>query len=433
MATPEPIEAIPVSRLFLSLLNPRHEPLASEGAAIEYLCEHEYVYELARDISRHGLNPLERFALVKTGKGASAKGSAPTYFVAEGNRRICAIKLLNDPDLAPAHLRKGFERLSKEWPVIRTVAGVVFASLTDVDLWLDRIHKGLQGGAGRKEWNADQKTRHAGQGGGKNRFALTVLDYAESKGLISAEERKGRLTTVQRFVVNDAFREAMGLDNSDPDALQRTRPESELDALLKRFIKDLLGGQDVNSRMNRKDIIDYARKLHATPGVSAARVEPEPVSSDPLPAHKKTKPPRPLPPERLRHVSYDERIDVALRGLGNDKLKSLYNSICNIDIEPHTPILSVGVWSFFETLTICAGRNEQNSLDSYLSKGKLKSYGIAGDTVTLQSATKRIREYGNTTKHHPTGAMFNAGQLNNDVVTLAPVILKIIEEAGTKP
>ena len=345
MASPEPMEAIPVSRLFLSLLNPRHEPLSTEAAAIEYLCEHEYVYELARDISRHGLNPLERFALVKTGKGAS------TYFVAEGNRRICAIKLLNDPDLAPARLRKGFERLSKEWPVIRTVAGVVFSSAVEVDLWLDRIHKGLQGGAGRKEWNADQKTRHAGQGGGKNRFALTVLDYSESKGLISADERKGRLTTVQRFVVNDAFREAMGLDNSDPDALQRTRPEAELDALLKRFIKDLLGGKDVNSRMNRKDIIDYARKLHATPGISAARVEPEPVSTSALPVPKKFKPPRQLPPERLRHVSYDEKIDIALRGLGNEKLKSLYHSICNIDIEPHTPILSVGIWSFFETLT----------------------------------------------------------------------------------
>ena len=80
----------------------------------------------------------------------------------------------------------------------------------------------------------------------------------------------------------------------------------------------------------------------------------------------------------------------------------------------------------------CAGRNDQTSLDSFISKTKLKSYDISGDTVTLQAATKRIREYGNTTKHHATGAMFNAAQLNNDVVTLTPVILKIIEEAGSE-
>jgi hypothetical protein len=50
------------------------------------------------------------------------------------------------------------------------------------------IHDGVQGGVGRKDWNADQKARHFGVSN-RNRVALAVLDAAEAMGLISKEER----------------------------------------------------------------------------------------------------------------------------------------------------------------------------------------------------------------------------------------------------
>ncbi len=93
-------ETVQVSRIFLSLDNPRHAPVDTEAKAITLLCEKEAIYPLARDIVRHGLNPLEKFALIPTGKKL---GRGANYYVAEGNRRICALKLLNDPELAPAN------------------------------------------------------------------------------------------------------------------------------------------------------------------------------------------------------------------------------------------------------------------------------------------------------------------------------------------
>jgi hypothetical protein len=53
-----------VGRIFIDLNNPRHEPFTSEPQAVEYLCRTEGVFPLARDIRRHGLNPLERVALI---------------------------------------------------------------------------------------------------------------------------------------------------------------------------------------------------------------------------------------------------------------------------------------------------------------------------------------------------------------------------------
>ncbi len=55
---------------------------------VEYLCDKEDVWPLARDITNIGLNPLELFALIPV------KGHANAFTMAEGNRRLCALKLL---------------------------------------------------------------------------------------------------------------------------------------------------------------------------------------------------------------------------------------------------------------------------------------------------------------------------------------------------
>ena len=426
------IESIPVGRVFLSLDNPRHVPLDSESKAIAQLCAKEDIFPLARDIAKHGLNPLERFAVIPVDPRKSNQANS-SYYVSEGNRRMCAVKLLHDPELAPARLRAAFQKLADDPNTIsiRTVSGVVFENADDFRLWRDRIHNGPQGGIGRKQWNAEQKTRN--DGGNKNKSAQALLDYAESEQMITPDERQGKLTTVQRFISNDIFREILGFDESDPDNVGRTRPKSDFDIILKRFIRDLVKKDDVNSRMNKPEIVAYARPLGAMPGVTSTRVEAEAIAPSANGKVKKSAKPKSKAPEKAKHVRYEQDIGNALNSYGNDKLKSLYHSICTIDLDPHTPIVAVGVWSFFETLTACGGRNSGTSFDSFLSKNKLQVFGIPADHMTsLRSAMERIREYGNTTKHHPVSATFNGDQLNNDLIALKDVILKCIGGAQAK-
>jgi hypothetical protein len=424
------LEAVSVNRIFLWLDNPRHIPFDTEAKAIEFLCEKEDVYPLARDIAKHGLNPLERMAIFPTAKRKATKSDA-SYYVAEGNRRICAVKLLHDPDLAPAHLRKAFEKLAEKWTPINSIPAAVFNSVDDVKLWLDRVHNGPQGGVGRRQWHSEQKTRF--DGGNKNKAAQALLDYAEAEKMISAEDRRGKLTTVQRFLTNDVFREALGFDQTNPDEAARTRPKPEFDVIIQRFMHDLVGREHVNSRMNKEAIKRYARPLNNLAGVTTTRVEPESLTSvSPIAGgEKKPRKKAPKKPEKAKHVAYDEDIFQALRSLGNGKLESLYHSICNIDLDPHTPILAVGAWSFFETLTACGSRKEGTSFPDYLSKSKLAAFGMGEKTTALREAITRVSGYGNTTKHHPVSATFNGDQLNNDFLALRSVILRCIEEAAT--
>lgn len=421
------VDNIPVGRIFLALDNPRHEPVDSESEAIERLCGKEDVVPLARDIVRHGLSPLERFALTQIG---TTKGGAPTYWVAEGNRRICALKLLIDPELAPPRYRKTFEKLAEQWTPIEVINGVVFADVDTLHLWLDRVHSGTQGGIGRKNWDSEQKQRFSGSS--KNRLAQAVLDYAENEGMITKEQREGKLTTAQRFLNPEAVQETFGIDRTNPEELGRTRPKAEFDAILKRFIADLIEGKEVNSRKNKPDIVKYARGLTTVAGVTNSRIESEPLVN-PIDAKKSRVRKVPRKPERARHVAYSDEVGKALKTLANEKLESLYYSICALELDRHSPIVAIGVWAFVETLTAAAGRSDNVAFDAFLTKEKLRGFGVVGDDQkAVRSALSRISEYGNQTKHHKVSAAFNGDQINNDMLTLKATLSGLISEAETK-
>lgn len=423
-AEPKSTSTVPINRIFLMLDNPRHEPLENESKVMARLCAKENILPLARDIVKNGLNPLEQFALIpKTG---SKKTAAVNYYVAEGNRRVCALKLLNDPELAPPELRKSFAKAAESWEPIRTVKSVIFDEMESVQLWLERIHAGSQGGVGRKEWAADQKQRFYGTN--KNRAAQVLLDYAQTEGMISAQDREGKLTTVQRFLSNESFRERLGLDTAVSDNIARIRPKTDFDILVKRFIQDLVDKGRVNSRMNKDEIVQYGRSLGSLPGVTNAVIEAEPLSTEEK-TTKMVRRKKPKRPEKARHVQYEPEIADALKNLKNKKLQDLYHSICDVDLEEHVLLVGIGVWVFFETLTAVVGRNEGTSFDAFLSKSTLDKYGLSNRNGATREALQRVNRLGNVTKHHGIAAMYDRDQLNNDMATLKPLIIKCTEHA----
>lgn len=429
--TPQIAQSIPISRIFLGLDNPRFEPVASEGEAISVLCATENVYPLAADIVKQGsLNPLDKIALLPLKSG----GKRETYTVAEGNRRICALKLLIDPELAPLKLRAKFEALSEKWTPVDSVSAVIFHDHESVQVWLQRMHEGQLGGVGRKTWDATQVQRFSGTG--KNKLALELLDYCEEQGMISKDERKGKLTTVQRFVTKDVFAEHFGLDKSDPTTLRRNLSKKDFDQAIAVFIKDLIKGDEVSSRMNKPDISDYARDTVKRLGINTERIAPEPLTSDASnePAKKRNRKKKTKAPEKPKYLTHSAEIVDGLEKLANWKLKSLYHSLINIELEDNTPLISVGAWCFLECLTACDGRPENNDFTAHLSKHKLTQLGITetNDKKAISSALKRIQSYGNVTKHHSTSASFNGEQLNNDMDILREVIVKSIKSIQQK-
>lgn len=292
MATSRVFEqrAVPFSKLHLDTNNPRHEPTEDEPSIISYLVSKEQILPLATDICRRGLSPLERLAAIPhpylTGH----------VVMIEGNRRLCAMKLLRDPAKAPAAERKQFKKLADRKPTLpRNLEVAVFESREVANEWVSLKHAGLQGGIGVRSWTAGQTSRFQNSISGlkrPNALALAVLDYAEDAGLLSVAQRSQvAITTVTRYLSNPVVRSALGISSSSE--LLINVEKSEFDAALSQFLSDISDGT-ANSRTTGDDRANYGRALISS-GLSPSTTFPTSISpTDPRPAPPSSTPQTPM-------------------------------------------------------------------------------------------------------------------------------------------
>jgi len=95
---------INITNLLLNPSNPRFNPVEHQSEAIDAMIrdQQDKLVVLARHISLYGLNPSD-LILVKPYK--------KQWVVREGNRRVTALKLVNEPSLIPSD----FPKLKKEF------------------------------------------------------------------------------------------------------------------------------------------------------------------------------------------------------------------------------------------------------------------------------------------------------------------------------
>lgn len=440
---------VKVDRLFLATDNPRHEEVDTEMEAIAKLCKTENIAEIARDISRYGLDPSARLIVypVQEGLGPNELDEKTTFFAAEGNRRLCALKLLHDPDNAPAQVRAAIERSSNQWTdPIDEIDVVVILDEERRRHWLNRIHNGAQGGVGRKQWSSEQKTRFSGTR--RNVIAQALFDFAQTNDLIREEDRKGSFSHMARLVGNVLMADTLGLDASNgPEDLLRNRPYEVFELALKRVLDEAIK-KKLGSQADKKAIDDFAHEIQMLPGFSNERIAPEPLpmqrdkdsgprpdsgdgGADPKggkgdgPTDRPTK-----KPKRPEYVRSEDTIEDGLEIIGFEKLRSLYASICLINAKEHTPLLTVGAWSFMESLTAAMGRKEGTAFNHFLSNSRLESLkvGKGKELKGYTAALNQIADSGNLTKHHKISAHFDYSQLINDMAVLTDVIVACIEE-----
>ncbi|MBD8704903.1 hypothetical protein [Frigoribacterium sp. CFBP 13712] len=256
--------------LVLDPHNPRHEPSVGRSRIIESLVSDHAVVPLARDIVDNGLSPLETFG------GIRERGD---IVILEGNRRLCALLLLHDPDLAPARVRPAFQKLAGTFdPGSTEIEVTLFPTRNEATKWIERKHQGALNGVGIREWGSLEKARHFGEKS-QNALALSILDWALAEDMISAEQREKKvLTTVTRYLSNPTVRE---------DGLQITTGRSAADFAfdgpkrvfkrrLQRFLDDLYA-EVVTSRTSAKERKTYAKTVL----VPLGEVEPNPENDAP--------------------------------------------------------------------------------------------------------------------------------------------------------
>lgn len=279
---------IPVTNLLMDLENPRLAAgPASQREAYRAMLQAEgpKTLALAHDIQEKGLNPADRLMVIPS-------ADEPKRFVVlEGNRRLTAIRILSEPDLAKDAIGdKDLSRLrgwSNQYAAdsIKEVDCVVFSTREEAAPWIERRHTGEQRGIGVVDWGNLEKERFAERKTGRSSPALQVLDFVVQRGKLDNETREKlhafKLTNLARLVSDKDARRRLGLEVDAEGRVLRRHDEPEVLRGLTRIVQDIAGGMKVSEIYGTKQREKYLKRIKADlPNPKTAKGSPTPLNGD---------------------------------------------------------------------------------------------------------------------------------------------------------
>lgn len=257
-----------VSGLLLDERNPRfREQVNGQDEAVTALLVDaaDKLVSLAQDIATEGsLNPTELPVVVE---------EDDELVVIEGNRRLAALKLLRNPDLAAtaaaelsAPLVKRFKTLQKIGVGPDSIDVFQAENREAARHWIELRHTGENDGVGVIGWKAWQtnnyRRRRGSQADRATLFCEAVeADFSGELGLLAdvAAVRKTRLTTLGRLVTDPDVRRDFGFQFGEDEVLFDFETD-DLRAGVSRIFSDLasrVGGVSVTDIKSKAQRLKY--------------------------------------------------------------------------------------------------------------------------------------------------------------------------------
>lgn len=418
--------SVAVLDLLLNRDNPRHVGKENQEQVIAYLLDDEEVYNLARHMSQHGVNPLEVVAVFPDDEN--------NLIVAEGNRRVCAAQLLSDPQKAPEAVRGKYKALSAKAQDVSQINIAEFPDYKTAQPWLQVLHDGEQDGVGRRRWKPEQKAR-ATTSKSTDALAVALLDYAEQQGIISGDMRKDvQVSTATRYLANPAVRHAMGiLSAATSDKIEFSGSAERLAQVLVHFF-DGVHKKRLHSRSITADWLAYASTVESTFGaptgpstsIGGAKATAEGAEGPKTPKPTRAK----IVTPEVRFIAKSAGLIDSLNDLASFKLSSLYNSLTGIRLDEHPALLTAGAWMFVEALSALHGRTSGDFV-AYIN-GKMGSWGIGKDQARdCRLSLEYISSHGNAQKHSAMFTVIDARNLNNHFQVLERVFVTMVSDCAT--
>lgn len=341
--TPKPVRVVDTN---LDPENPRIPPTPTPLSQLELIhlfCQHYDVYLLAKSIAEDGYFPDERIVVVEQ------DGS---LFVLEGNRRIAALKVLINPDLAPDEVKTKFRRISEtvDRKLINLCDALVAPSrnaatklilekhtqqsvlswspLMKAEFYRKLTEQGTSAADIAKQLSITQSTVQGFlRTSNIYRHALAVDLPPETKGLVS-DPQKFPITTLERVYDNAEARRALTLSD---DLTTISCPPTEFKRALSQIVADIANGvQDSRSLDTGSEIRDYVTNVAKTFGLrnTGTEVKIETI----LPQHQPSlPPPSRQTPKTTRPTRQPKGLfgstDVPFRLKGAASLRRLYDEL----------------------------------------------------------------------------------------------------------
>ncbi|MCL6479499.1 MAG: ParB/Srx family N-terminal domain-containing protein [Peptococcaceae bacterium] len=179
------LKHVSIAELLLDTGNPRMRNAADQKECISrFLRKPKPFISLIRDIALNGLS-IEHILV--------SRNKDNKWVVRDGNRRVAALKLLNEPELCPDQvLRQEIKRLASENPenVLTHVDCITSDNEEAILRYIDLKHSGEKGGVGQVSWSALTKAIFNVIHGypDQNKRAVQLIFWAEENGIRIEDE-----------------------------------------------------------------------------------------------------------------------------------------------------------------------------------------------------------------------------------------------------
>ena len=436
-------KSVSIDILDINTENPRFETVSSQREALTVMIENQRgkLVELANDIAINGLNPSDLCMVTPQENGGKFK-------VLEGNRRITALKLLNNNNLIPEEhesFLNRFKGLSSDYKKnpIKNVPCVVFSNEDDANKWINLKHTGENRGIGTVRWDAQQKARFEEKVEGKTTYALQVIDLLKTDPDFDAE-LKSKLpqvqsSSLQRLLSDPDVRNKIGL-TAKKGLIHAVYPLDEIRKPLTKIIADLASSDfTVRDIYNKWDRSDYLERFENSelPDPSASipkwEITTPTAPRNRGPVKKRTKP---RPADRNTIIPKDCAIHIE-----STRINKIYEELRNLDLRDFVNAASItfrvfmelSVEHFAEASAIQMHRgdkliNKISKVEGYLerngllTKEQLKPVRIARSNRDTIFSVDTFNAYVHNRHLSPT-----ASDLKTVWDNLAPFILKLWE------
>ncbi|MGK4342634.1 hypothetical protein ACSMFT_15810 [Ectopseudomonas oleovorans] len=249
-------KSLSINSTLLDSENARHGERHSQSEIYEWMSTGligDKVYKLATEIAAKGLSPFDTLGVIP-----SKDGDKKPWIVVEGNRRVAALKFLNNPNLCPnPKLRKQYEQTRSKATarIPLRVEFAIFKDFPDAAYWIQLRHGGEAGGAGVSSWGAKEYDSFLARLGERstNRPAVEILSYALSKGLINSDQYENiPTTTLYRLLSTPAVREQLGCHISK-GKVYRIADEDYFNRAITAVLELMASGEASVTKLKSKD------------------------------------------------------------------------------------------------------------------------------------------------------------------------------------
>ncbi|MGB8922671.1 MAG: hypothetical protein WCC61_14305 [Pseudomonas sp.] len=255
-------KTISINSILLDSENARHGEKQSQREIYKWMTTGlvaQKVIKLATDVADNGLSPFDGMGVMP-----SKESDKEPWVVVEGNRRVAALKFLNNPKLCPdLKLRKQYEQLKKRAAsqIPLRVEFAVFKDFSEAAYWIQLRHGGEHGGVGISSWGPKEYDSFLARLGARstNRPAVNLLSYALSKGLITlAQYDQISATTLYRMLSTPAVRKELGCHVSKGEVF-RIAGEEYFDRAVTTMLIAMASGEasvtKLKSRTQRENFV----------------------------------------------------------------------------------------------------------------------------------------------------------------------------------